>query len=130
MLVWLIDDNVLHSTLFQYVCKELNINYKIINMISDIEKEFDLIDTNNVPDIIFIDLILDHGERGENLLKKIKERLDNKKNIKYIAFTADIIDERSLMNKGFDMIIYKPINKELLKNKIKGFINGFSSHKK
>ncbi|MGA1846616.1 response regulator [Deferribacter abyssi] len=126
MYVWLIDDNTLHTMFFKFVCEELGVKYKVFLSAAKARNELKNVECEeDIPDAVFIDLVLENGERGESLLDDIKSMCSNKR-LKFIAFTADIVQESSLKSIGFDKIVYKPINKSKLIDILKGLKYEFS----
>ncbi len=122
MVIWLIEDNKLHSTFFKLICQELNVKYKIFNSSKEFLNFFENFN-DSPPDAVFIDLILENGIRGDDLILKIKEKFPKSK---FIAFTADILPQKSLLEKGFDKIVYKPVTKEKLFKVIQEITNAVS----
>ena len=123
MKIWVIDDNPLHSSLVRAVLAKKGIEYKIFNSAIDVKKFILNKDIEPLPDVIFIDLHLDKGARGEELLTFLKNKLKGKK-IKYIAFTADIETKKELVKSGFDDVINKPITIEKLELLIGDLMHG------
>ena len=113
MKIWVIDDNPLHSSMVGAVLAKKGIEYKIFNSATDVENYILNKDIEPLPDVVFIDLHLDKGARGEDLLTFLKNNL-KRKGIKYIAFTADIGSKKELVKLGFYDVIYKPITIERL----------------
>lgn len=123
MKIWVVDDNPLHSSLVGAVLAKKRIEYKIFNSVSDVKNFILNKNIDPLPDVIFIDLHLDKGVRGEELLTFLKNKLKGKK-IKYIAFTADIGAKKELLKSGFDDVIYKPITIEKLELLIGDIMHG------
>ena len=123
MKVWVVDDNPLHSSLVGAVLAKKGVDYKIFSFVSDVENFILTENIESLPDVIFIDLHLDKGARGEELLTLLKNKLKGKK-IKYIAFTADIETKKKLVKSGFDDVINKPITIEKLELLIGDLMHG------
>ena len=124
--IWLIEDNQLHAIFFKYVCKNYNIEYKIFTSSQELFSHLENLKEEEIPDIVFIDLVLEDKVRGEDILQELKKRFSDKE-VKYIAFTADIVSKKKLKQQGFYEIIYKPINKAKLNKIIKELINELSN---
>ena len=116
--IWVIDDNPLHLALIELICKEHNIDFRGFStskeLVRALEKDF----VSHIPKVVFIDLVLEEGKRGEEVLQILKEKFKGK-GVKYIAFTADVVRKKDLINLGFDDVIFKPLLKEKLEKAIK-----------
>ena len=125
MTIWVIDDNPLHSMLIKSICKALNIKCKCylsykeaveeVNKFARINKDTQLAPDPDIPELVFIDLVLEEGKRGEeiiHILKEVFEKNEKGKEVKFVAFTADMVSRRKLSALGFNHVIYKPVLEE------------------
>jgi len=122
--VWIIDDNFLHSKLVGAVLREKKIECKIFCSVEEIKQCILQKKIESLPDIILIDLHLDKGERGEELLNFLKDHLNGE--VKYIAFTAEIKTKKELLQLGFHNVIYKPVTIKKLEVLVENIVK--SSH--
>ncbi len=126
--VWIIDDNPLHSALVKNICKSLGIKCKCYLSFEELTKELVKFEDQACPKVVFIDLVLEEGRRGEELLQILKDIFKDKE-VKFIAFTADLVSKKELFSLGFHDVIYKPITREKLVNVIRDLFDEFQRAK-
>ncbi len=128
MIVWIVDDNPLHKYFLETILKEKEVIYKGFCSFKELREWLDR-GSFKPPDLVLIDLHLGGDEKGEDVLKFLKETLGESK-IKYIAFTADVEKKENLYKIGFDDVIYKPITREKMEKLLGDIINGYSRDKR
>jgi CheY-like chemotaxis protein len=116
--VYLIDDDEDEFLLFQQAIAELNINVEV-RYINNCAEMLDLLDKNDIPDLLFLDLNMPVIS-GRECVKKIREKIKDKLSIVIYSTSKYQPDVDGTHRDGANLYVIKPNSFEGLMQTLKG----------
>ncbi len=120
-LALIVEDDLYSAKLYGRILEAVGFEFEIV---AAREAAFSWLE-ENVPNLVVLDLRLDHDEPGEDILYKIRadERMKETRVIIVTAYSR-MVDE---IQEKADLVIIKPINARALKDIVEGMTENFSS---